>query len=208
MLPIKEIIEDLAIKQPVFHSEADFQHTFAWEIHKRYPEAKVRLEVHPGRIGKREYIDIWVKLRNKIYAIELKYKTKKIEVRHDDEEFFLLNQSAQDVGRYDFIKDICRLERFVKNHSGAIGYAIMLTNDDNYWKVTTRTDTVDADFRIHEGKVLKGRLNWNGASEGTMKGRNEALQLQEEYLLHWVNYSKLPEVGPNQFRYLLLTIKE
>lgn len=205
---IDKIIKDLAKKQSLFHSEADFQHALAWEIQARYPFATVRLEIHPGRIGRREYIDIWVKNKDKIYAIELKYKTRKIDIKHNGEEFHLLNQSAQDVGRYDFIKDIIRLERFVATHSNSIGYVVMLTNDYTYWSSTNRLSTVDAKFRIHEGKILKGKLKWaKGTSEGTMLGREKPLQLKSTYSLHWFDYRKLPEVGPSQFRFLALKIK-
>lgn len=204
---IEKIIKDLSKKQPVFHSEADFQHMLAWEIHTRYPSAIVRLEIHPGRIGKREYIDIWVKNKNKVYAIELKYKTRKIDIKYNGEEFHLLNQSAQDVGRYDFIKDITRLERFVANHPNSIGYAVMLTNDHTYWNSTNRLATVDAKFRIHEGKTLKGKLEWSkDTSKGTMRGREKPLQLKSAYPIHWFDYRKLSEVGPSQFRFLALKI--
>lgn len=208
MLQLERIIQELSRKQPVFHSEADFQHALAWEIQVRYPAATVRLEIHPGRIGKREYIDIWVKNKGKVYALELKYKTRKLDVKHNGEEFHLLNQSAQDVGRYDFIKDIVRLERFVSSRPNTVGYAIILTNDDGYWRATKRSATVDADFRIHEGRMLKGELKWGrDASKGTKKGREIPLRLKNKYYLQWCNYSKLSEVGPNQFRYLIVKIQ-
>jgi len=208
MAPIEKIMKDLADKRPLFHSEADFQHALAWEIHTRYPSATVRLEVRPGRIGKREYIDIWIKNEDKIYAIELKYKTRKIDVKYDAEKFHLLNQGAQDIGRYDFIKDIIRLEGFVDTYPKSIGYAIILTNDDGYWKAARRLATVDADFRIHEGRTLERKLKWSrDASKGTMKGREEPLGLKGVYSLRWLDYYKLPDAGPNQFRYLLLKIQ-
>ena len=37
----------------------------------------------------------------------------------------------------------------------AIGYAIFLTNDDNYWRETRRRATFDGMFRIHENSYLK-----------------------------------------------------
>ncbi len=44
MVNISEILSSLAQYRPVFHSEADFQHTFAWEIHRWSPGASVRLK--------------------------------------------------------------------------------------------------------------------------------------------------------------------
>ena len=43
----------LATKRPIFHSESDFQHAFAWEARNIYPDLDVRLErtAMPGRCG-------------------------------------------------------------------------------------------------------------------------------------------------------------
>jgi hypothetical protein len=37
----------LALRRPVFHSEADFQHGLAWQIQLDHPDARVRLETRP-----------------------------------------------------------------------------------------------------------------------------------------------------------------
>ena len=208
MIKVESIISELQKKRPIFHSEADFQHALAWDIHCHYPTAAVRLEIHPGRIGPREYIDIWVKYENAVYAIELKYKTSKIDVVYGGEEFHLLNQAAQDIGRYDFIKDIVRLERFVGGNTETIGYAIMLTNDDTYWRATRNLATADANFRIHESRTLSSELKWSEATgKGTMKGRENPLVLNSSHQIRWIDYSNLAEKGPNKFRYVLLKIE-
>lgn len=195
----------LSIIRPVFHSEADFQHALAWEIQKHYPGAQIRLEINLDRLGKREYLDILVRLDGFLFAIELKYKTKKFEVNCGEESFVLLNHSAQDCGRYDFIKDITRLERFAKNRPNFLGYAIILTNECGYWNVCKRKNAFDQDFRINEGRILSGTLRWNQrASEGTTKGRENELTIKNSYKLDWLDYSK---VESNKFKYLLLKIK-
>ena len=59
------------------------------------------------------------------------------------------------------------------------GYAVMLTNDSSYWKVPGRSDTVDADFRVHEGREISGALAWAARTgPGTMKGRESPIRLQ------------------------------
>jgi hypothetical protein len=60
MLDIEAILSRLAHKRPVFHSEADFKHSLAWEIQQRFPESPVRLEYKPKYVGKRVYLDVWV----------------------------------------------------------------------------------------------------------------------------------------------------
>ncbi len=209
MLDIEKILKHLVKKRPVFHAEADFQHALAWEIQTHYPSAKIRLEIHPNRVGKREYLDILVVNRNKIYAIELKYKTRNINMTHDGEKFYLLNQGAKDTGRYDFIKDIVRLKGFVSCTKNAVGYAILLTNDYHYWQSAIHSDTVDANFRIGEDrKKLTGQLKWSKkTSAGTIKGRENLLDLGKySYPINWQNYSNFPTKGPNQFRYLLIKV--
>jgi hypothetical protein len=138
----------------------------------------------------------------------LKYKTSRIDLAHGDEEFHLLNQAAQDIGRYDFIKDIVRLERFVDGNPGTIGYAMMLTNDDTYWRASKNLATADAYFRIHENRTLNGELKWSEATgKGTMKGRENPLLLNGSHQIRWNDYSAFAEKGPNKFRYVLLKIE-
>ena len=116
----KSLLE-LSRKRPIFYSEADFQHALAWELHAEY-EGKTRLE-YPVQIyaGKTSYIDILDVRSPENVAIELKYKTKKTSsnISYNGEEYPLTNQSAQNQARYDFIKDIERLERFVKINKNA-----------------------------------------------------------------------------------------
>jgi len=208
MFNIKDILKQLLEIRPIFHSEADFQYALAWEIQKHHPKAQIRLEINLPVFDKKEYIDIWANIDDKVYIIELKYKTKKINLEYNKEKFYLLNQGAQDVGRYDFIKDITRLERFISKHNNYIGYAIMLTNDDLYWRNPVRLNTVDANFRIHENRKIKGKLRWSdGASVGTKKGRENNLIIKDSYLMKWSDYSALKESGPNYFKFLLSEIK-
>ena len=50
--------------------------------------------------------------------------------------------------------------------------AIILSNDATYWNDPKR-DTVDKAFRIYEGKILSGTLDWaERTGYGTRKGRS------------------------------------
>jgi hypothetical protein len=71
------------------------------------PRASVRLErpIEVSHLSKRLHVDIWVEQDGHVLAIELKYKTRAIQVRVGNEQYALRSQSAQDLGRYDFIKD-------------------------------------------------------------------------------------------------------
>ena len=88
MLDIHNLMEDLSQHRPIFHSEADFQHALAWQIHKVMPNCEIRLEM-PYRVPQGNwYLDIWL-LTPRI-AIELKYRTKKWKEKKTVNIFYLL----------------------------------------------------------------------------------------------------------------------
>lgn len=207
MIEIRELLDIIASKRPFFHSEADFQHTFAWELHQKLPNASVRLEF-PVRVKNQYiYIDVWIENQDEILAVELKYKTRDLSISFENKRYQLKNQSAQDCGRYDFIKDIQRLEHMSSEQSNFIGYAILLTNDSSYWTKPANHETVDADFRIHDGRVIEGVLNWGvNASDGTKKGREQALVLKNKYVVQWEDFSRPSLEKYGQFRSLTIKV--
>ena len=160
-----------------------------------------------GESGGRMFLDIWLPVEG--IAIELKYVTRKLELEQDEESFALRDHSAQDQRRYDFLLDIQRLElmRSMPELCKA-GYAVMLTNDSSYWKVPGQRDTVDADFRVHEGREISRALAWAArASPGTVKGRESPIQIQGSYRFHWQEYSNFPEKSYGRFRYLAVSVE-
>jgi hypothetical protein len=206
IVELNQIIQVLANKRPIFHSEADFQHASAWLIHENYPSCRMRLEVNPYTEGQKEYIDILCYINNLPIAIELKYKTRKLDITYGDEVFHLCYHSADDTGRYDFIKDIGRLERFVSAYPQSCGFAILLTNGASYWLPAKRQSPTNFDqFRIHENSTLRGHLQWGVlTAESTRKSHDQELVLVNEYPLHWNDYSKVTDTSAGEFRYLLL----
>ena len=171
------------------------------------PEASIRLE-RPILIGQQSlHLDVWVANKGAILAIELKYKSRALKVQLCEEHFALKNQGAQDIGRYDFIKDIQRLEQIVANQETTVGYAVFLTNDSAYWVEQTQHQTVDADFRLYQGRTLEGTLQWGaGASEGTKRGREKALILHGNYMVTWHDYSTVSNERYGLFRYLVIEV--
>jgi len=207
MIDIPGILGALAIIRPVFQSEADFQHALAWEIHRSMPDAQVRLEVPVASVDAQMHIDIWVQHGNMLHAIELKYKTRALSVQIGNEIFSLKDQSAQDTGRYDFVKDMQRLEQVLVLKDNSVGYAVLLTNDSAYWINPGEKQTVDADFRLFQGRSLPGRLEWGAAaSAGTKRNRESPLVLTGTHPLHWMDYSRPTMKSFGTFRYLFVRI--
>ena len=194
----------VAERRPVFHNEADFQHALAWAIQLRWPEARVRLETRPSP-GVR--LDVLVSLNDVRVAFELKYLLRNLTTTWEGEEFVLPPQAAQDVRRYDFIKDIVRLENVVPGGAD-VGYAIPVTNDPSYWNLSGRAHVTDSAFRIHEGRELSGVLAWaETTGAGTMSKREAALSLRGAYLATWRDFSRVEGTGYPEFRYLSVEVR-
>ena len=117
MFRIHDIMAKLSNQRPIFHSEGDFQHAFAWLVHTTMPDYQVRLEYRPNP-DERRYLDMWI--NNIRLAIELKYRTRNVVLQHAGERYTLLRQGAHDLGRYDFLKDVQRLENL--QLQGIAGY--------------------------------------------------------------------------------------
>lgn len=141
-------------------------------------------------------------------CVKPRYHTAELHCTVNGETFHLKNQAAQDLARYDVLRDLMRLEQLVQQGEFAYGYVVLLTNDAQFWQPPVRTHTCDADFRLHEGRVLEGTLRWSEwAGAGTMKGREEPIMLKGRYLCQWRHYFSLtPPRRNGEFRYLLLQV--
>lgn len=203
-LPVHELIGTLALRRPIFHSEADFQHELAWELKMCEQSFAVRLEVpsiYPG-VGT---TDLVVRTRGGIYGIELKYLTRKQAHEFEGEQFSLKAQGATDLRRYGVLKDIQRMEAFNRFHGGP-SYVVVLTNDPAYWNKSAKPTSIDAEFRIEHGRRVGGLMTWAAhAAAGSIKGREAPLELVNRYTLDWRDY---PATSPLQigFRYLCVKV--
>ena len=87
------------------------------------------------------------------------------------------------------------------------GAVIAITNDPGYWR-EGRPNTVDADFRIHDGRRLTGTVGWaDPAGDGTTRGREAPLTLRGVYQPAWQPYSTVGRGRFTEFRYLFLPVE-
>ncbi len=206
MIDVPNLMKTLASQRHFYYSEADFQHAFAWELHKQFPHSQVRLERPIKANDKLLHLDFQILLSNKSIAVELKYKTRKLTIESEGDSYCLSNHGALDQGRYDFIKDITRLENITSSIENCEGYAILLTNESAYWKPRFK-HTVDKDFSLTEDRVLTGQLAWDEATSiGTKKNRENPMQVNGSYELNWQDYSFAGTEKCGQFRYLALHV--
>ena len=204
-MDLKKQIIELSKSRKIFHSEADFQFALAWQIQKAYPSAEVRLEYCPSGTEKVMHIDILVIIDGNWFPIELKYKTLKCSKIWNDEKFNLKSHGAQDLGRYDFLNDVKRIEYLSKAlPKFKEGYSVLLTNDSSYWKTTNRTTNVYHEFRLCEDAIKTGVMCWaEHAGKGTMKGREVAINLENTYCAKWESFSKIDDSSSGEFKYLI-----
>lgn len=212
-LDVADAMNRLAAERPIFHSEADFQFALAWLIKQTDPSLDIRLEVARtvtiDERPTRQHLDLLVSdpVSRRNLAVELKYLPPTAGISHRGEVFNLSDGGADDSARYDFIKDLVRLEGFVTDGTADAGIAIFLTGKPIYWQQrrTTRP-TKDEQFRIHEGRELYGRMAWDlTAAESTRAARWRDLELRGSYPCRWTDYSH--ELGP-MWRYLAIAVPQ
>ena len=223
-------------EKKVFQSEAQFQFNLAWRLQELYDcEAKLEdLTVVVTRKNKSDkefmqkvYTDIVLVKDDYYVAIELKYKTATLN--HKD--ILLFNHGASDLGRYDFLWDVNRLELLVdpakRNRETPLaraeeikvfrhcakGFAILLTNEKGYWKKSynDEKETIDKQFCIGEadGCLYGKTLDWkkkNGEYTNTIKNTSRArsIVLNKAYHYQWKPYCELSAAENNNFKYLII----
>ena len=209
---IYDAINALRQERPVFHSEADFQFALAQKIQELNPAVDIRLEYTTHfRIHERvAHIDIVVFENRKAIPIELKYKTLFTKMPDKGEAFILKNHRAQNLGRYDYLLDIERIEACRASWDICEeGYAIMLSNDPSYWKPNMSSKkTVCDQFRIHHGIEKTGTLQWENAGIGAIKGRENPITLDGRYPIRWSEYSSFGTARNQSFMITVTKIQK
>jgi len=183
------VLRRLSGLRPVFHSEADFQQAFAWEVRTQDPTVRVRLETRPAP-GIRLDLLLISKDGQRRTAVELKYLTRLRTGEFAGERFELKDQGAQDIAM-----------------PGSNGAVVCVCNDPPYWNAPAHGRPTNADaFRPHESTVLHGPRAWGPLTgAGTSRGREEPLALVGTYQMAWLDYSMLP--GPRGvFRTLVVEV--
>jgi hypothetical protein len=188
---VTSAILNLSKRRPVFHSEADLQHAFAWELASA-EGVSIRLEVPISNVGE---VDLLVPTPATV--IEFKYKTAGKHIVISEENFALKQHGAQPLGRYDVLKDLWRVEK-----SNLGGFVLFITNDSSYWGPCRGNGS---SFSLHQGRAIHGRMAWENNSNKKSLGakRVNPITISGSYVCEWKDYSR-----EGEFRYLLFSIKK
>lgn len=230
---IIEAMKELGTIPYIFQSEMQFQFELAWIIKKKLELSGSNVNVifeyatlnedKEGNRGNKNFTDLifYDNVGNYI-AIELKYKT--LPLIYDG--FTLGDHQARDLGRYDYLYDVVRLQKLSKisklNEAKGLknfvkGYALLLTNDSLYWE-QSKTDTTKysyMDFCISKYDTITAntQMCWNGKTANDITWRKCPITIERNYMLseHWHDYSVVitttsKQKPTNRFRYLLLDI--
>ena len=210
---IIEMIENaLLIRQDFFTREQEIQIYLANFFAESNEFDNIYLEYHlpshllphyPWIDSNNIYIDIVLEKNNIFYPIEIKYKTTTqnlpINIFGSDTIVVLGHHGAQNIGCYDFWKDIKRLEIF-ENQFQNVEQGIMLfvTNDESYFQPPLKQTTGYAQFSIHNQRVVNEgeTLSWNKLLKIT--SNRPPITLYNSYTLNW------NDLNLDQHKYLLI----
>ncbi|WP_044895379.1 hypothetical protein [Bacillus alveayuensis] len=202
MFSINQEMKKLAQKHPFFSSKEAFKNSLKHQLQEKFRVIEKK-DFH-GCI-----VDLWVEDPNseQQHAIYLMNKLARLTIKQENQLVELKHHRAQDIGRYDFLKQVEKLEKITTGRDHVKGIAILLTNDHLYWSEPTRANTVDRYFRIHENSILTGELKWlEHASAGTTKDREEPIVIKGTYKLQWQHYSTVSNEKHGEFRYLAVHV--
>lgn len=198
----------------ILFNERDFQMHLATHLKDSGHYDDVDLEYFVPNSLLNGYKDIWdtelrldilVRKGTEYCPIELKYKTRKIEAslkrfgEQVDNVVVVKNQGAQDIGMYDFWKDIKRVEMVMERFSNVkSGLAVFLTNDKAY-KTLSRETSNNREFCMCEG--------WNSRSkhwqrETSITQSRKGFDLSKDYYLNWAD----TRLGEHTFYYCIAEI--
>lgn len=227
-IALEGVINSFAACNRIFNCEAQFQFELAQEIKSQF-NCKVLFEgISRNGYGKKYFTDLILYDEVEVIAIELKYKTaslcQPLPCLYGKGCLDLANHGAVDLGRYDYLLDIERIQKIVgsasANDENVIiscnrGYAVILTNEKKYWDGLPN-NTIDADFFFTQQTkmVKKGMHDWKKSSvppfyPKTVAGsfRANGLTMNNNYPCDWKDYLKLNVGGNNEFKYLVTEIK-
>ena len=196
----KDVFAFLESYNELLFNERDFQmHLATWLRNSANHYDDVDVEYYVPKTELENYIwdselrlDIVVKKDGEYCPVELKYKTKKVERQIsrfdemlDDKVVVMKNQGAQDLGMYDFWKDVRRVElvrnRF-KNVKG--GLAVFVTNDQLYTKAS-RQNSNNYLLNMTEGKHSAIK-HWQNEDSACAKMKSyKSFEVEKEYSIKW-----------------------
>ncbi len=212
----EDVFSFLRSNNELLFNERDFQiHLATWFRNSANAYEDVDVEYYVPWQELKDYVwkselrlDVVVKKDGEYCPVELKYKTKKVErhIARFDEQLkksvaVMKDQGAQDIGMYDFWKDVRRVE-LVRNRFDRVkgGLAVFVTNDASYKKESKETSN-NFQFCMTEGKPHTKQKHWLNP-ESTCAKTHPNFEVEKEYNIKWNQQT----VDGVDFYYCIVTI--
>ena len=171
---------------------------YVWKNKKQTSQPKVYQDL---------YLDIVVQKAGQFAIIELKYPTREIQsmgMSLFDEKLsipMLKNQGADNIIKYNFWKDVRRIELVKSAFQNVIGgFALMITNNPIYQKVH-KGHSQKKNFSMENGPHTRDK-HWLTDSNSKIKKKLPGFELDKEYDIEWKPVSFAGE----KFDYTLIKI--
>lgn len=211
-----DVFAFLESNDELLFNERDFQmHLATWLRNSTNHYDDVDVEYYVPRQELDNYIwdselrlDIVVKKDGEYCPVELKYKTKKVErkISRFDEDLtadvvVMKNQGAQDLGMYDFWKDVRRVE-LVRNRFERVkgGLAVFVTNDGFYTKGSKESSN-NYLFGMAGEAARSTKKHWANP-ESTCAKTHPNFEVEREYNIEW----RTRDIDKVEFYYCIVTI--
>lgn len=215
----KDVCAFLESNDELLFNERDFQmHLATWLRNSANSYDDVDVEYYVPwqelqKVGKYVWeselrLDIVIKKDGEYCPIELKYKTRKVKrkISRFDEDLtadvvVMKNQGAQDLGMYDFWKDVRRVE-LVRNRFERVkgGLAVFVTNDGFYTKGSKESSN-NYLFGM-AGEAARSTKKYWANPESTCAKTHPNFEVEREYSIEW----RTREIDKVEFYYCIVTI--
>lgn len=215
----KDVCAFLESNDELLFNERDFQmHLATWLRNSANSYDDVDVEYYVPwqelqKVGKYVWeselrLDIVIKKDGEYCPIELKYKTRKVKrkISRFDEDLtadvvVMKNQGAQDLGMYDFWKDVRRVE-LVRNRFERVkgGLAVFVTNDGFYTKGSKESSN-NYLFGMAGEAARSTKKHWANP-ESTCAKTHPNFEVEREYSIEW----RTREIDKVEFYYCIVTI--
>lgn len=192
----QDVLNFLNSNKELLFNERDFQMHLATYLRNTNKYDDVDLEYYVPHQTLSNYVwgselrlDILVRKGSEFLPIELKYKTKKVnkDILRFGEKLsniiVLKDQGAQDWGKYDFWKDVRRVElvrqrfRNVKN-----GLAVFVTNDNSYTKPSKEKSN---SFLLNMDEGMHSIKKYWADSKSACAQNHPDFNVEKEYHIQW-----------------------
>ncbi len=194
----KVVVELSKEKFPLFVSERHLQVAFiikAKELYPKYDYIPEYVYVYDNTIC---HVDLMITDGFEYIAVEFKYVVKggKIQVAGND-KYELKDQSAINIRRHQCVKDIGRLERYLKKDNCVKGYFLLITNMAGFWK-GSGGETTDMKFDIKDNSTLK-KGKHSPVGDTAFSKKHETIEITKDYVISYKPYTEY-------FKYLIVNV--